>query len=172
MALADRWEGAGLRRPARTASHPPFLPPHCRGAGPESRAHCAQSSASARNPTGGGPLSSPATPPSTAGGCPPPPETLPSGAHLPGPLPPRAVSRRPHFRDPRAPPLPDVTSSRVQLGASPTAPPPRPGRPALWASACPRYLHSYAGGFRRHTRGRPFGPAHAGKAPPLTPPLP
>lgn len=34
MALADRWEGAGLRRPARTASHPPFLPPHCRGAGP------------------------------------------------------------------------------------------------------------------------------------------
>lgn len=34
MALADRWEGAELRRPERTASHPPALPPRCRGAGP------------------------------------------------------------------------------------------------------------------------------------------
>lgn len=69
-----------------------------------------------------------------------------------------------------SPPLPDVTSSRVQPGASRSAPPPRSRRPALWASGWPRYRHSYAGGFRSNTRGRPLGPARAEKAPPLTPP--
>lgn len=164
MALVDRWEGAGLRRPARTASHPPALPPRCRGAGLRGVTRPLRPIAGFGQETGRRKASElVGNAPSTVRRCPPPPETLPSGAHLPEPPPPRAISRRPHFRDPRAPPLPDVTSSRVQLRASRTAPPPRPGRPALWASGWPRYLHSCAGGFKRHTRGRPVGPARAGR---------
>lgn len=158
--------GAGLRQPARTASHPPSLPPRCRGAGRRGVTRPLRPIACRGQETGRRRASELAgNAPSTVRRCPPPPETLPSGAHLPEPPPPRAISRRPHFRDPRAPPLPDVTSSRVLPGASRTAPLPRPGRPALWTSRWPRYRPSYAGGCRCHTRGRPFGPTRAGEGP-------
>lgn len=108
---------------------------------------------------------------STVRRCPPPPGTLPSGAHLPGPPPPRAISRRPHFRDPRAPPPPDVTPSRVRAGSGPRCPSAVPGASRLvgrGAVKIPALIRGRQPGTTPAERPRPRG-----KAPPRdrTPPM-